>query len=247
MNTLTQILTELDNQIGFQERNRLGTQERIAAVNQGLQIIYGLLEGSPIIKRSGSTVVDVNNIGTVPTDFNEGIVTYMADTDTFDDSTEVFELDNADFGKVDSTDLDYFTQNYSATSLQFEFNTLASTTLYMEYEMGAPTLVNDSDTDGLSKGGLYIIARLTAGLLNENLLSDEDKMQKFLYGPKGDPRQVAPSSVLGMLNILSRKRQAKAKSTRVTQITITDPARRISNYSPITNAPFKRRRPYGLR
>ena len=114
MNDLTAHLTELDNQIGFQERNRLGTQERVSAINQALFIAYGLLQGSPIIK-TNNTITVASSVATPPSDFNEGVVLYMGDSNTYDTSSPVVELNDAYFGRLDSSDSDFFTQNFNAT------------------------------------------------------------------------------------------------------------------------------------
>lgn len=218
MNSLNDILTELDNQIGFQERNRLSTQERTAAINEALQIEYRLLQGAPMLRRYGTITVS-SNVATPPSSFNEGVVLYMGDGSTYDGSTEIEELPMDKFGRMDSGDIDYFTQNYDANNaLQFEFNSISAGTLYMEWEMGAPTLSNGTDDDGLPTGALYITAKLAAGILNQNLLTDEVKMQTFLYGPEGNPSRYSPTSVMGQLNGLAQKRRARKAKARTMRI-----------------------------
>lgn len=218
MNSQTEILTELDNQIGFQERNRLGTQERTASINEALQIEYRLLQGAPMLRRNTQLLV-ANSLATPPTDFNEGAVLFLGDSSTFDNSQEVFEVPMDKFGRLDSGDSDFFTQNYDSNNeLQFEFNSISAGSLYMEYEIGAPKLVNGTDDDGLPTGALYITAKLSAGILHQNLLNDEGRMQVFLYGPEGNPRSYSPTSVMGQLTGLAQKRRARPRKAKTMRI-----------------------------
>lgn len=213
MSSFTDIKSELNNQIGFTESNRFGTTERESAINQSLPIIYGLLTGSNIIKRSGTISVS-SSVATPPSDFNDGTVLYMGDASTFENSNPIWELPRDKYGRVDSTDDDYFVVNEDGNGdTQFQFNTVSSGTLYIEYEKGAPILSNGTDDDGLPKKAKYITAQLAAGILTQNLLNDEDKLQIFLYGPKGNSSNVSPTSVMGQLNLMKNKRRV-GKSRR---------------------------------
>lgn len=210
MSTFTQHRTELSNQLGLTETQRFSQQERDAAINQSLNITFGLLAGSPILKRSGTVTIE-DGVAEPPDDFNEGAVYFMGTTDDFDSAYECVELDNAQFGRADSTDSDYFTQSLDEDgNAQFEFNTLGDGDVYIEYEMGAPTLSSANQQDNLPSKAIYIVAQLAAGILQMNLLNEPEKLNQFLYGPSGAVTRVAPTSVYGQLLLLRDKRRAKA-------------------------------------
>lgn len=222
MNTLEQLLTELENQLGFAEQVRLSEAKRIAAINQALSIEYNqLLSGTSLLKKV-TTLTVASSTATPPTDFNEGTVLYCGDTSTFDASDEVYEVDEQTFNRWEDEDVDFMVQRYNTTTgdLEFHFQGVGSGTLYFEYERGAPILSNTSDLDGLPKKTKYATAKLAAGILTDNLLSDSTRMQVFLYGPSGNARNYSPDSIMGILHGAIKKRSIGRQSGKISQISL---------------------------
>lgn len=222
MNTLEDLLTELDYQLGFSEQVRLTEAKRIAAINQALSIEYNqLLSGSNLLK-AVTTITVSSSKASPPSDFNEGTILWVGDTSTYDDSDEVYEVDEQTFNRWDNDDVDFITQRYDSTSgdLEFHFKGITSGTLYFEYEKGAPTLSNTSDLDGLPKKTKYATAKLAAGILTDNLLSDSTRMQIFLYGPAGNQRNYTPDSIMGLLSGAMKKRTMARQKGKRSEITL---------------------------
>jgi hypothetical protein len=231
MSSLTEHLAELSNQIGFTEQVRLTPAIRTAGINEALKVVFNLLSGSNILKRtttitsdttSTSVVSPIDGAADAPSDFNEGTVIFMGDNSTYDDSDEIFEVDEQDFGRWSDGNDDVFTQRYHSTSgtLEFLFKGAGAGTFYIEYEMGAPTLVNGSDKDNLPNKALPIVAKVAAGILTDNVLSDSTRMQTFLYGPQGNPSRYTPNSVMGQLQGMILKRRIRPQSGRISQISL---------------------------
>jgi len=227
MNTLSSILIELDSAIGFSEQARLTEGKRISGINQALLILYGMLIDSPILKRSST--ITLSNVGVIlpttanatpPPDFNDGTVLYMGDSPTFEDSDEVYEVDGQIYGRYDNEDYIVFTRGEGLNGEEFQFQGVSAGTFYIEYEMGAPVLSEPSDNDNLPKSLLYITAKLAAGILTDNLLSDSSKMQIFLYGANGNPNRYTPESIMGQLQKAIRKRRIRKQRTRIQQINV---------------------------
>ena len=230
MNTLQEIQSELDIVLGFSEQVRLTTEKRTAAINQSLIILYGLLSDSPILKNSTTITLDSSEavsptqaIASPPSDFNDGTVLYMGDSSTWNNSSEVYEVDGQRYGRWDSEDYYVFTREYNADTndLEFWFKGVASGTFYMEYIKAAPTLSNSTDVDGLPKATKHITAKLASGILIDNILSDTTRMQIFLYGASGNPSRYTPDSVYGLLQSVIKGRRIRKQTTRTTQITLT--------------------------
>ena len=225
MNILTDIQAALDDAIGFSELVRLTEEKRIAGINQALLIEYGMLADTPILKRNA--LITLSNVGVVspttakatpPSDFNDGAVLYMGDTNTFENSDEVYEVDGQIYGRYDNEDYIIFTREFTGVDEEFLFQGTSSGTFYMEYEMGAPILSEPTDNDNLPRGTLYITAKLAAGILTDNILSDSTKMQIFLYGPNGNASRYTPDSIMGQLQKVIRKRRIRKQRTRTQQI-----------------------------
>lgn len=224
MNELTDILSALDDAIGFSEQVRLTESKRIAGINQSLLILYGMLTDSPILKRAST--ITLTNVGVVPptqakatppSDFNDGAVLFMGDSSTYENCDEVYEVDGQQYGRYDNEDFIVFTRGEGTSGEEFHFRGTTAGTYHIEYEMGAPTLVNPTDNDNLPKATRFITAKLAAGILTDNILSDSTKMQIFLYGPNGQPNRYSPDSIMGQLQKVIRKRRIRKQRTRVQQ------------------------------
>lgn len=234
MSNLNDIKKELDNTIGFSERNRLTEDARTAAINESLGIIYGILMGSPILKRTTTISVDTNKEATPPSDFNDGSIYYVGDSNTYDNSNEVVEVDRQVFGRLTGDDKDFMTRDLDSEGLTiFRFNSIASTTSYFEYEIGAPVLTSLTDTDNLPVRAKYAIAKLSAGILTGNLLSDETRMATYLYGPNNDAANYSPDSIMGQV-------MQWAKTSSVRRQGISAPRVTVFN-RPTWAAPWRRR------
>lgn len=223
MNTLSQLITSQEQYLGFSERNRLTEEKRIAAINTALKIVYGLLANSSILKKT-STVICSSNTASPPSDFNEGNILYMGDASTFDNSDEIYEVDEQVFGRLDDNDDEFFVQRYNSSTgdLEFIFNDISNGTFYIEYERGAPTLSDNSDFDGLPSWSKEATAKLSAGILTGNLLADDTKMAVALYGPTGNKSVYSPDSVYGILMRGLKQRRIKKQVGRNVQTMIYD-------------------------
>ena len=222
MNTTSQLLTAQDGYLGFAERNRLTPEKRLDSINTALGIVYDMLTTSSIIKKT-STISVVSNEADPPDNFNEGTVLYIGDSSTFNSSSKIFEVNEQEFGRLDDVDENYFVQRYDDTTgdLKFVFNSLDTSTCYIEYEMGAPTLVNTTDLDGLPNWTKPATAKLSAGILTQNLLKDDSKMQVALYGPTGNKSTYTPDSVYGILMRGLKRRRKNPQRSNPMQICLT--------------------------
>jgi len=234
MSNLNAIRKELDNTIGFAERNRLTEDARTAAINESLGIIYGILMGSPILKRTTTINVDSSKEAIPPTDFNDGSILYVGDNSIYDNSNEIVEVDRQVFGRLTSDDKDFMTREIDDDgNTIFKFNSVASTECYFEYEIGAPVLVSLTDNDNLPTRAKYAIAKLSAGILTGNLLSDETRMATYLYGPRNDASNYSPDSIMGQVMQWAKTQSVRRQGIRAPRVTVFN--------RPTWAAPWRRR------
>jgi len=221
MNTLSSLQTQLDSYLGYSEQVRLTPEQRLAAINESLKIVYGLLAGTNLLKKTG-TITATSGVATPPTDFNEGSVLYLGDSSTFENSSEILEVDEQDYARLADGSADIFVQRYNSSTgdLEFLFTGVSDGTFYIEYEKGAPTLASTNDFDGLPTLVGTAVAKLAAGILTDNVLSDSSKMQLMLYGPTGSPGKTTPDSVMGIINRSIKKRRIRRQDGRMNKITI---------------------------
>lgn len=234
MSLLSEISSQLDSQIGFTERVRMTDEVRLGAINQGLDVVYGLLRDSPILKKTSEITIDdtdavspVTGIGTLPDDFNEGIILHMFDGPDFISADEVPEVDEQTFGRWDDSDSECFVRRFNEITGEEElhFKGVSTGTYYMEYEKGAPVLASNSDQDGLPRSARYAVAKVAAGILTDNVLADATKMQIMLYGPSGNPSRVSPDSVMGILTKIKGGRRIMKQRPREARINLMDGSR----------------------
>lgn len=219
MNTLAQIQDVLNDKLGFSEQARLTEPKRRNAINEALFIVYGLLIDSPILRRSGLITLSTDGVvspttafGLPPSNFNDGSIIYLGDSNIWDQSNEVYEVDGQSYGQYTNEDYIVFTKDYNEDNeLVFNFQGAVAGSFYIEYEMGAPTLVESGDNDNLPRGTIWITAKIAAGILIDNLLSDGTKMQILLYGPNGNPTRYTPDSVMGQLQVIIKKRRIRRR------------------------------------
>ena len=221
MSNLNDIKKELDNTIGFSERNRLTEDARTAAINESIGIIYGILMGSPILKRTTTISVDSSKQATPPSDFNDGSILYVGDNSIYDNSNEIVEVDRQIFGRLTSDDKDFMTRALDASgNTIFDFNSITSTSCYFEYEIGAPVLTSLTDTDNLPVRAKYSIAKLAAGILTGNLLSDESRMATYLYGPRNDAANYSPDSIMGQVMQWAKTSSVRRQGIRAPRVNL---------------------------
>lgn len=224
MNQLVDLQGALDSTLGYSERNRLTPEVRDGAINEALKIVYELLSTSNLIKAPATNVAVASGLATPPSDFNEGTVLWMGDSPTYTHSDEVLEVDEQGFGRWDNNDIDVFVQRYNTSTgaLEWHFKGFTGGSAYVEYERGAPTLVNSTDYDGLPKTTIKATAKLASGILTDDILDNADRMQILLYGPTGNSSRYSPDSVMGILNRAMHKRAIRRQSGHPLQINLID-------------------------
>jgi len=234
MNTFNELQTALNRTLGFSEKLRFQEDDRKDAINQALQIIYGVLTDNNIIRKTTTITCAPtgdptlgDGVADLPADFLEGTILYVGDTNDYDSSDEIIEVDAQTFGRYTSSDQYVCFQDYDADGeLKLYFKGISSGTFYFEYERGAPILTDANQLDGLPKGTKKATAKVAAAILESDIMSNEGKMQVMLYGPSGDRSRFTPDSVMGILNRVMKKRKRQPQRGRIMQSSIIENRRR---------------------